>query len=199
MTPTVPSSDKDFKTFFDNSNDKSIKNRECGIYKIYTNIYLNNKESQDNRSFSTDNNTFINNLTNILEDLYDNNQNTVFGFYFFINPDAFHAEIEIDCTKLMKHLNSYPPDFILDNITNFYKNVGLTYTNKILVWFPTYDINNLQRISIKIRQEIFKKIKVINENVDKDLNNTIINYRSKVDSNSELMLFIYADFKSITQ
>ena len=42
-----------------------------------------------------------------------------------------------------------------------------------------------------------EEIKVINENVYKDLDNTIINFNTKVDVNSEIMLLILADFEEI--
>ena len=38
---------------------------------------------------------------------------------------------------------------------------------------------------------------LINKNVHKDLNNTIINYTNKFDINSEIMLIIHADFDKI--
>jgi len=47
---------------------------------------------------------------------------------------------------------------------------------------------------IKINSDFYRNIKIINENVHKDLGNTIINYDTKIIPNSELILLIYADF-----
>lgn len=60
-----------------------------------------------------------------------------------------------------------------------------------------YDINNLTKISINLKKHILSNIEIINKNVHKDLNNTIINYRNKFDINSEIMLIIHSDFDQI--
>ena len=137
---------------------------------------------------------FIDNLTNVLEDLYDNNEFTVFHLYFLIIPSKDNYHIDYD--KLIKHLSKYPIEFIIDvkNITKFYKNIGLIFGIGILVFTSLYDIDNLTKISKNIKVDINNSIKVINENVYKDLNNTIINFDTKVDINSEIMLIINADF-----
>lgn len=117
-----------------------------------------------------------------------------FIFIFFtISKDS---NINIDLSKLMLHLNKYPIEYIMneENITRFYKNIGLITAIKVLVFISLYDIENLRNISRNIKLEINKEIKVINKNVHKDLNNTIINFNTKVDLNSEIMLLIYADF-----
>jgi hypothetical protein len=56
------------KIYLNNKNSNSIINRENGIYKIYDNIFLNDH--------------FLQNLVDILEDLYDNNEFTIFIYTF---------------------------------------------------------------------------------------------------------------------
>jgi hypothetical protein len=175
-------SDSDLKLILDNSKNKSIINRENGLYKVYKNLYLNNKVN------------FINNLIGVLEDLYDNNEFTIFHLHFFIIPSKLNMYINFN--KLMIHLNKYPIEYIMneENITKFYKNIGLISSIEILVFTSIYDIDNLNQISRDIKLDINNSIKVINENVYKDLDNTIINFNTKVDVNSEIMLVILADF-----
>jgi hypothetical protein len=48
-----------------------------------------------------------------------------------------------------------------------------------------------------MKKQIIENIEIINKNVHKDLNNTIINYTNKFDINSEIMLIIQADFYKI--
>jgi hypothetical protein len=55
----------------------------------------------------------------------------------------------------------------------------------------------LTKLSLNIKKYIIENIKIINKNVHKDLNNTIINYTKQFDSNSEIMLIIHADFDKI--
>jgi hypothetical protein len=143
---------------------------------------------------------FIINFTNVLEDLYDNNYDyTVFNMYFIINPLSFNLTGHIDLIKLIEHLNKYPIEYIRDenNITKFYKNIGFINALKILLFLSIYDINNLTKMSININSEFYRNIKIINEKVNKDLGNTIINYDTKINPNSELILLIYADFTSM--
>lgn len=130
----------------------------------------------------------------MLEDLYDNNEFTVFHLYFLAIPKD--TDIYIYFPKLMDHLNKYPIEYIIseENITRFYKNIGLINATNLLVFASIYDIENLKNISKSIKLMINKNIKVINKNVYKDLNNTIINFNTKVDVNLEMMLIIYADF-----
>jgi hypothetical protein len=65
------------------------------------------------------------------------------------------------------------------------------------VFASLYDIENLKKISLNLKKQINKNIKIINNNVHKDLNNTIINYTNKFDINSEIMLIIHAEFDKI--
>ena len=69
-------------------------------------------------------NKFIFNLIEVLEDLYDNNETTVFKLYFLIKPD-FNKFIKFDIVKLNQHFAKYPLEFIDENIVKFYKNTGL--------------------------------------------------------------------------
>lgn len=178
-------SNSNLKLILDNSKNKSIINRENGLYKVYRNIYLNDKVN------------FINNLIEVLEDLYDNNEFTVFHLYFFIIPSE--NNMYIDFNKLMIHLNKFPIEYIMNekNITKFYKNIGLIFAINILVFTSIYDIENLSIISRDIKLDINNSIKVINANVYKDLDNTIINFNTKLDVNSEIMLVIKADFDTM--
>lgn len=139
---------------------------------------------------------FTLNLTQILEDLYDNNESTVFNLYFLMKPD-FNKTIKFDIVKLNQHFAKYPIEFIDENIVKFYKNTGLLTAMSILVFSSNYDENNLIRISSQIKKHILDNIKNINNLVDKDFNQTIINYENKFDKNSEIMLIIHADFDKI--
>ena len=54
---------------------------------------------------------FIFNLTEVLEDLYDNNESTVFNLYFLVKPD-FDKKIKFDIVKINQHFQKYPIQFI---------------------------------------------------------------------------------------
>lgn len=105
--------------------------------------------------------------------------------------------LESKFVKLNEHLSKYSLEFIDENIVKFYKNTGLLNVSGILVFLPFYDINNLIRLSSNIKKHFIKNIEIINNNVHKDLNNSIINYKNKFDVNSEIMLMIHADFDTI--
>jgi hypothetical protein len=182
--------------FLDNSNKESIINRKNGIYKIYDNLFLyagnvTNHYDINNKMIDK----FILNLVEVLEDLHDNvnNISTVFKLYFLVKPD-FDRFIKFDIVKLNQHFDKYPLEFIDQNIVKFYKNTGLLTGRGVLVFFPSYDIENLTKISFNIKKNILDNINIINKNVHKDLNQTIINYKNKFDINSEIMLIIHADF-----
>ena len=85
-------------------------------------------------------------------------------------------------------------EFIDENIVKFYKNTGLLTAVGLLVFLSLYDFNNLIQISSKIKNTTIDNIEIINKNVHKDLNNTIVNYTNKFNINSEIMLIISADF-----
>ena len=116
--------------------------------------------------------------------------------YFLTIPDV--GTYKIDLKKLMSHLNKYPLEFIADanNITKFYKNIGLINATGIIVFLSLCDIDNLRDLSKDINNSINTNIKIINNNVHKDLNNTIINFNSKFEYDSEILLLIYADFNN---
>jgi len=67
------------------------------------------------------------------------------------------------------------------------------------VFSSLYDFNNLTVISSNFKNIIKNNIEIINKNVHKDLNNTIVNYTNKFDINSEIMLIIQADFEEINK
>ena len=76
--------------YLDNSEKESIVNRKNGIYKVYDNLFLNSGEVFNTYGSKHDRiDKFLLNLTQILEDLYDNDNNeyTVFSLYFIIKPD----------------------------------------------------------------------------------------------------------------
>jgi hypothetical protein len=52
---------------------------------------------------------FTLNLAKILEDLYDNNESTVFNF--IVRPD-FDRVINFDIERLIQHFSKYPFEFI---------------------------------------------------------------------------------------
>ena len=211
---------KNLSIFLDNSKKEFIINRKNGIYKIYDNLFLNagnitvpkdyyglinnNTIYQLILSLSTPNfslksptiDQFIFNLVQVLEDLYENNETTLFKLYFLVKPD-FDKFIKFDIVKMNQHFDKYPLEFIDQNIVKFYKNTGLLTAIGVLVFSSFYDIKNLKEISLNNKRHILKNIKIINKNVDKDLNNTIINYTNKFDINSEIMLIIHADFDII--
>jgi hypothetical protein len=196
-TSSITYQDKKLSIFLDNSIKKSIINRKNGIYKVYDNLFLNDgsvPNDYDPNYKMIDKFTF--NLTEILEDLYDNNVSTVFNLYFIIKPD-FNKTIKFDIVKLNQHFAKYPLEFIDQNLIKFYKNTGLLTAFGILVFAPCYDINNLIAISSERKNQIIENIKIINSLVDKDFNNTIINFENKIDKDSEIMLIIHAEFDKI--
>ena len=193
-TTSYISQGKNLSIYLDNSNKDSIVNRENGIYKIYDNLFLNdgkvlNYQDLNNKMIEK----FIFNLAEILEDLYDNNESTVFNLYFLVKPDLDRC-IKFDIEKLNKHFAKYPLEFIDQNIVKFYKNTGLLTAFGVSESLISYDIYDYLKISRIIKNSIINNIEDINKNVHKDLNNTIINYTNKFDINSEIMLIIHADF-----
>jgi len=172
--------DENVKIILNNSN--SLINRDNGIYKIYDNLFLNKN--------------FIINLIDILKDLYDNNEFTIFNLHFLIKPN-FKTIIKFDVQNLNKHLSKYPPDFLNENITRVYKNTGLLYSSNILVFLSLYDIKNLENIANSIKKDIKNNIDIINNTVYLDVKNTIENYSKKVKINKEIMLIINADFDTM--
>lgn len=100
---SISFSERKFKIILDNSNEKSILNRENGLFKIYLNVYLNNIATQNNNQFMENPNKgkFIILFTNVLEDLYDNNYDyTVFNMYFIVNPLNLNLTGHIDNYKI---------------------------------------------------------------------------------------------------
>jgi Cytochrome C and Quinol oxidase polypeptide I/LAGLIDADG endonuclease len=190
---TTPQNNK-WNLILDNSKDKSIINRENGIYKIYDNIFLNDGQVSNNQDINnkiTD--KFILNLADILEDLDNNNVLTVFKLNFLVKPDL-NRFIKFDIVKLNQHFAKYPNLFINQNIEKFYKNTGLLISFGIGESLSFYEFDELIGISSRIKNIIIENTETINKNVHKDLNNTIINYTNKFDINSEILLIIHADF-----
>ena len=133
----------------DLSQSSHIINRDGGLYKIFDNLYIN-----DN---------IVDKITEILEDLYVNNEFTEFNLHFLIKPN-FNKNVKYDIVKLNEHLSQYPSHFLNENITRVYKNTGLINSTSILVFFSLYDINNLNQIS----KDIFKDI-IFYYNLEREL------------------------------
>jgi hypothetical protein len=174
--------DNKAKIYLNNKNSNSIINRENGIYIIYDNIFLNDH--------------FLQNLVDILEDLYDNNEFTIFDLYFLIKPDFNHV-LKFDVVNLNKHFSKFPAHILDKEITKVYKNTGLLSTCQIFVWFSNYSIENLRVIADSMKNNILKNINIINSTIHLDKKNTILNYSEKVKKDSEILLIINADFKTM--
>lgn len=108
---------------YDGSKSDNILSRKNGIYKIYKNIFLNERK------------LFIRNMTDILEDLYDNNSFTIFKLYFLLSSENkdLHRFVKYDLENLNKHLSQYDPYILDENISKVYKNTGLLLGVEILV------------------------------------------------------------------
>lgn len=211
-----------FNIFIDNRQKESIINRKNGIYIIYDKLFLNAGDIIVSKEYLTNNlniideltkmssnpnyfpkikhtqDQFIFNLVQILEDLYDNDNNewTSFKLYFLVKPD-FNKVYKFDIVKINEHFAKYPLEFVDQNIVKFYKNTGLLTAVGAFVFASFYDLENLKEMSLNIKKQINNNIQIINKNVHKDLNNTIINYTNKFDINSEIMLIIHADFDEL--
>jgi hypothetical protein len=146
------------------------------VYKIYDNVYLNDM--------------FKYNIGEILEDLYDNNEFIIFKLYYIRKPSG---RFTIDEVKLLKHLDRYHIEFILENLTMFHKNMGLVGCMNVLVWTSNYDINNLQEIASKMRKDLLSNIVDINKKIKVDYGNTIVNFNTPMGLLNELYLFIGVD------
>lgn len=136
---------------------------------------------------------FTFNLATILEDLYLNNQSTIFNLYFIKKPNL-EETFKFDIVKLNQHFVKYPIGFINENVVRIYKNTGLLNAISVLVFAPTSEFNNLINLSKEMKNQIINNIELINNLVDKDFNNTIVNYKTKFEINSEIMLIIHAEF-----
>jgi hypothetical protein len=169
---------------YDGSQRESILSRKDGIYKIYNNIFLN------------DTNLFINKITDILEDLYDNNSVSIFKLYFMLSIDNkdLREFKKYNIVDLNKHLSQYSPHILSDNISKVYKNTGLLLGANVMVFDSNYNIDNLRKISSSILNEIQTNIPIINENILWEQENTIINFTRGVRPEDEIMLLISANF-----
>lgn len=146
------------------------------VFKLYGKLFLNKY--------------FIDNIGNILEDLYDNNEFVIFKLYFIKQPKSSFAII---LEKLSKHLDRYPLEFLDSNIVKFYKNTGLVGCCYIFVWLSQSDINNLKKIATDFKDHIYKNIGIINLNIKNDMGNTIINHDKGMTLDDELLLLICID------
>ena len=154
--------------------------------------------SSNNIRFSDQEAQIVKDVTEILEDLYDNNEFTEFNLHFLIKPN-FNKNVKYDIVKLNEHLSQYPSHFLNENITRVYKNTGLINSTSILVFFSLYDINNLNQISKDIFKDIKSNINVINNNLDINQGNTITNFLNNVEGNKELFLFINANYNTLDE
>jgi len=62
------------------------------------------------------------------------------------------------------------------------------------VFLSNYEKNNLINICYNIKNVLLDNIQIINNNVHKDFNNTIINYRYNFFNKSEIMLIVNPDY-----
>jgi hypothetical protein len=115
-----------------------------------------------------------------------------------VKPD-FERVIKFDIENLIQHFSKYPLEFIDQNIVKIYKNTGLLTGFGVLVFLSLYDFKNLTAISSNIKNTIKNNIEIINKNVHKDFNNTLVSYTDKFNYNSEIMLIIHADFDKINK
>nr|YP_010691086.1 LAGLIDADG endonuclease [Phellinus igniarius]WBU93187.1 LAGLIDADG endonuclease [Phellinus igniarius] len=168
----------------DNSNSKSINSKINGIYKVYENLYLNNN--------------FENNLSEIMEDLYDNNEHTVFKL-FFIRKFTKKYTKKLDLVKFVDHLSKYPTETLRFNNCKVYKNTGLFYSFELLVFLSLCDFDNLMNISKNVKKEIITNVEAINVNLPLEQFNTILNYCDEFKFNEEITLIIQADFDKINK
>ncbi len=123
----------------------------------------------------------------------DNNEWTFFKLYFLVKPD-FNKVYKFDIVQMNEHFAKYPIEFMDQTIVKIYKNTGLLTAIGVFVFYSFYDLQNLKEMSLNIKKQIYRNINNINDNVHKDLNNTMLNYTNKFDTNSEILLVIHADF-----
>jgi hypothetical protein len=105
--------------------------------------------------------------------------------------------IKFDVVNLNKHFSKFPAHILDKEITKVYKNTGLLFTCQIFVWFSNYSIENLKVIADSMKNNILKNINIINSTVHLNKKNTILNYSEKVKKDSEILLIINADFKTM--
>ena len=146
------------------------------MYKVYENVYLNNM--------------FKYNIADILEVLYDNNEFVIFKLYYIRKPRVSYS---MNVDKLFKHLDRYPLEFIMDNLTMFHKNMGIVGCSYIMVWTSNCDINNLQVIASNMHEKLLSNIVDINNKIYVDYGNSIVNFNTPMDLSNELYLFIGVD------
>jgi hypothetical protein len=176
----LPLNNGKWKLIIDNSKTKNIVDRQNGLYKVYSNVYLKIN--------------FIENLTDILEDFYDNYAFSNFRLHFI-----YKGKIrQYDYLHLINHLSQYSVDLMnnKDIKTRIFKNVGLIFACEVFVFFPTYDLTNLKNIATSLKSIIHDSIKLINKNVYKDLGNSVVNFNNKIDYNDELCLVISVNFNN---
>lgn len=145
-------------------------------YKISENVYLNDM--------------FKDNIAEILEDLYDNNEFVIFKLYYIRKP---RVSFSMDEVKLFKHLDGYPLEFLMENLTRFHINMGLVGCSYIMVWTSNCDIKNLKVIASGMREQLLSNISNINKDIHVDYGNTIVNFNTPMDLLNELYLFIGVD------
>ena len=165
----------------DNSDSRIKVKNENGLFQIFDFLYLNEN--------------FTANLTDILEELYDNNnnKNTSFTLYFI----RTQPNIIIDIPKLLDHFSKFPTISLRIFKTKAYKNTGLIYSTEVLVFWPFYDIENLKKISNNIKNEAISNIEDINNSFQFNQNNTIQRVYEKFNFNDKLLLMIHADYNKI--
>ena len=80
-TSAINCQDNKLSLLLDNSKNKSIVNRNNGIYKVYDNLFINSDSLPNiydsNEYHRSMKDKFTLNVTQILEDLYEYNESTV--------------------------------------------------------------------------------------------------------------------------
>ena len=133
-----------------------------------------------------------------MEDLYDNNEHTVFKL-FFIRRFYKKRTYKLELVRFVDHLSSFHTEALRINNCKVYKNTGLLFSFELLVFMSFCDFNKLMQISKNIREDIIKNLEDINNSLDLDHFKSIINYRDKFNFNDEVTLIIYADFEKMNK
>lgn len=126
---------------------------------------------------------FIENMVDILEELYDNNEFVIFNLYFieklskeFKLDDKgtliYNGKFTVDIPELVNHFSKYPMQFLYDNIVDVYSKSGLVSCKSILVRLSNCDRNNLRDISKSIFLSIARNL----NKIDSGVGNNKINY-----------------------
>jgi hypothetical protein len=183
-------------------NTMNLENRNTTLYKLYNFplystgfVQIKNKNAEEllMTNVKKEKENTINNLTKILEDIYDNNEFVVFKCYFMSSEyDKNKNIISVDNT--FSHFNKYNMDMLNSLNTRVYKNTGFIFGFFIFVFLPFYDIDNLRNISRDIYNSLIDSIYKINLEYNLDLGNTVTLFNKPINPSIPLTLFIEANY-----